>query len=163
MASGSAMSAPSTFTLRLFSSSGKRWSRRTTCGPAVVIEPLAAVSVRPPFSCCFRHCPGGVASPLASIRRRAVETARSGTLYEGSSSAWAWWHAIRRRRTSTSELPPAGCQVAGWVCRCSVERRTRCSCLDPVSRETRSRTERGGRLSIEAEERQSGPARHPSL
>lgn len=33
----------------------------------------------------------------------------------------------------------------------------------PVSRETRSRTERGGRLSIEAEERQSGPARHSSL
>lgn len=28
---------------------------------------------------------GGVASPLASTRRRAVETARSGMLYEGSS------------------------------------------------------------------------------
>jgi hypothetical protein len=33
----------------------------------------------------------------------------------------------------------------------------------PVSRETRSRAERGGRLSVEAEEGQSGPARHPSL
>jgi hypothetical protein len=83
MASGSAMSAPSTFTLRLFSGSGKRWSRRTTCAPAVVIEPLVAVSVRPPFSCRFRQCRTGACCLPTGLD----QAARCGDCSEG--------HAVR--------------------------------------------------------------------